>query len=66
MKFNSNLTSADKTTIKKFKQMSNEIIIKPADKNLGIVLLTTDDYIAQCTKHLSDKYLQISQQLPKR
>ena len=27
---------------------------KPADKNLSIVLLNTNDYITQCTNHLSD------------
>ena len=30
------------------------VIIKPADKNLGIVLMDTDDYIEQCVSHLSD------------
>ena len=54
MRFNTNLTSTDKSTIIKFKRVSNEVIIKPADKNLGIVLLNTDDYITQCTNHLSD------------
>ena len=31
------------------------ITIKPADKNLGIVLLNTDDYVAACLAHLTDK-----------
>ena len=34
--------------------MRDKVIIKPADKNLGIVLMDTDDYIAQCTSHLAD------------
>ena len=49
-----NTTKADKQTIHKFKKASNKITIKPADKNLGIVLMHTDDYISQCTKHLAD------------
>ena len=31
-----------------------DIIIKPADKNLGIVILNTSDYITMCTDHLND------------
>ena len=34
--------------------MRSEITIKPTDKNLGIVILNTDDYINQCLKILSD------------
>ena len=34
---------------------NREIIIKPADKNLGIVILNCDDYRTMCLKHLSDK-----------
>ena len=40
-RFSSNVTQEERATIKKFKQVSNEVIIKPADKNLGIVLLNT-------------------------
>lgn len=40
--------------IKKFQQLRNEVTIKPADKNLGNVLLNTDDYITLCTSHLGD------------
>ena len=54
MRFSSNVTDADKVTIKKFKMARSEVTIKPADKNLGIVLLDTDQYVSQCTKHLSD------------
>ena len=35
-------------------QVKSEVTIKPVDKNLGIVILNTDDYLAQCAKHLSD------------
>ena len=43
----SNITPKEKQSIKKLK--------KPAvDKNLGIILLNTEDYIEQCLKHLAD------------
>lgn len=40
--------------IKKLKQSRSEITIKPADKNLGIVIMNANDYIGQCMKLLSD------------
>ena len=36
-------------------QRTNTVTIKPADKNLGIVMMDTDDYITQYLKHLTDK-----------
>ena len=54
MRFSSNVTENEKAAIKKFKQKTGEITIKPADKNLGLVLLNTDDYITQCINLLSD------------
>ena len=38
------------------------VTIKPADKNLGIVIMDTDDYITQCLEHLRDTntYRQIT------
>ena len=54
LRFTSNVTEKEKTAIKKFKQINDKIIIKPADKNLGLVLLNTDDYITQCVNLLSD------------
>ena len=51
---NHNITSTDKETIQKFNHLTDKVIIKPADKNLGIVLMDTDDYIGQCISHLSD------------
>ena len=32
-----------------------KITFKPADKNLGVVLLNTDDYVMQCITHLSNR-----------
>lgn len=54
MTFNTNVSKTDEFIIHKFKQIRNQVTIKPADKNLGIVLLNTDDYITQCANHLSD------------
>ena len=30
------------------------ITIKPADKNLGVAIMNTEDYITQCMAHLTD------------
>lgn len=54
MRSNINTSSTDEATIRKFKKMRDKVTIKPADKNLGIVLLNMDDYISQCTNHLRD------------
>ena len=54
LQFTSNISKEDEVAIKKFKQMRDRVTIKPADKNLGIVLMDTDDYLAQCTSHLAD------------
>ena len=50
-----NLNKQARLAIKKFKQQQTSVTIKPADKNLGVVILDTDDYIQQCTTLLSDK-----------
>jgi hypothetical protein len=34
---------------------NHDIVIKPADKNLGLVVLNTSNYEAMCLSHLSDK-----------
>lgn len=41
------------TTLRKL-QREQSIIFKPADKNLGLVILNTVDYKQMCLKHLSD------------
>lgn len=33
---------------------NKNIVIKPADKNLGLVVLNTNDYYIMCMKHLND------------
>ncbi len=50
----SNLTQPQRKTLTKFKNSRQTITIKPADKNLGIVLMNTDDYFGQCMTQLSD------------
>ena len=54
MTFNNNMSSSDESTLQKFKQLRDQVTIKPADKNLGLVLMNTDDYITQCTSQLAD------------
>ena len=49
-----NLTKKQQQSLTKLKKSKTQITIKPADKNLGIVLMNTDDYILQCATHLSD------------
>ena len=49
-----NLTKQQQNTIKKLQKSRNSITIKPADKNLGIVVLDTEDYLKECVEHLSD------------
>ena len=50
----SNITKTEFTALKQLKRSRSELTIKPADKNLGIVLLDADDYIKQCMLILSD------------
>ena len=49
-----NLTKKQEESLQKFKRSRTELTLKPADKNLGIVLMNTDDYILQCVTHLSN------------
>ena len=49
-----NLSVGQRKAIAKFQHNRNTITIKPADKNLGIVIMDTDDYITQCTTLLMD------------
>lgn len=43
-----NLTKNQRKIITRFSKSKQRITIKPADKNLGIVIMDTDDYLAQC------------------
>ena len=54
LKQNPNISPKERNAVKKLKSARTEITIKPADKNLGIVVLNTDDYVTQCTSLLSD------------
>jgi hypothetical protein len=52
------------TTLKSI-ETNNDIVIKPADKNLSITVLDKIDYSNMCKKHLSDKtYLLIHNYTP--
>ena len=55
-------------TIKKIKALKHlrnarkKLTVKPADKNLGIVVLDTNDYIEQCITQLSSNSYQLAEQ----
>ena len=49
-----NLTTAEQKALRKLSKSKHKITVKPADKNLGVVIMDTDDYISQCTATLSD------------
>ena len=51
---NPNLTKQQHTSLKKLQRARRNVTIKPADKNLDLVLLNTDDYITLCMAHLTD------------
>lgn len=54
-KHQSNLSKQQRKAIKKLVKNRQHITIKPADKNLGIVVLDTDDYLKQCIMHLTNQ-----------
>ena len=43
-----NLTRKAKAAIKTLKYNQQKLIIKPADENVGIVIMNTDNYLLQC------------------
>ena len=49
-----NLTRQQRKAIANLRRERQTVTIKPADKNLGIVIMNTDDYIQQCVAQLSD------------
>ncbi len=49
-----NLPKEQCTALTRFKKTRQNLTVKPADKNLGIVVMNTDDYITQCMAHLTD------------
>ena len=59
-----NLTKKEKNTIKSFKNASQTLTIKPADKNLGIVIMKTDDYLQQCAMLLKNNTYRLAQLYP--
>ena len=49
-----NLSTIQRQAVKCFKSTQATVTIKPADKNLRLVVLDTDDYIHLCASHLAD------------
>ncbi len=49
-----NISKTEQRFLKRLKHTRNEVTIKPADKNLGIVVLDTDDYLQLCASQLAD------------
>ena len=61
-----NLTRKAKAAIKTLKNNQQKLTIKPADKNLGIVIMNTDDYLLQCSKLLTNEATyRLAQTYPK-
>ena len=50
-----NITPKERKAITQVQHSRHSITIKPADKNLGVVVLDTDDYIAQCASLLKNQ-----------
>ena len=51
-------------SLRKLKNSKELITIKPADKNLGVVILDTTDYINQCIAHLATPSYNLVAQFP--
>ena len=50
-----NLSLQQQKIMKKLQRSRQVITIKPADKNLGVVVLDTEDYLTQCCNLLTDE-----------
>ena len=60
-----NLSPQQQRAIRKLQRTRHSITIKPADKNLGIVILDTDDYLMQCCHILMDeKSYRVAERYP--
>ena len=49
-----NLSHKQQEALNKMQHLRHVITIKPADKNLGVAIMNTEDYITQCMAHLTD------------
>ncbi len=58
-----NLSHEETLAIKALRHMKN-LTVKPADKNLGIAVLNTHDYLTQCMSHLTSPSYQLVQAFP--
>ena len=62
----SNLPPPQRKSLFNLKKQRMRITIKPADKNLGIVIMDTDDYISQCTEHLNSNTYRLVDEYPSK
>ena len=58
-----NITHKESKSLKILNK-TNQITIKPADKNLGVVIMDTTDYLEQCLIHLSSETYQLLNSIP--
>lgn len=58
-----NLTKKETSSIKKLKN-TKDLTIKAADKNLGIVVMNSEDYVDQIISHLSSDTYRIVKEFP--
>ena len=49
-----NLSNTQHQAFNNLQYLRHAVTLKPADKNLGIVLMHTDEYIMECMTHLTD------------
>ena len=61
-----NISKSERNSILKLKNAKNHLTIKPADKNLGIVLMNTKDYVQQCLQHLKTPTYSLTSEFPSR
>ena len=57
-----NVSKSDLRAIQELKR--RDIVIKPADKNLGIAILNDKDYVSQCLLHLSSSTYARTESFP--
>ncbi len=59
-----NLPKEQCTALTRFKNTRQNLTVKPAYQNLGIVVMNTDDYITQYMAHLTGPNRQTNNELP--
>ena len=59
-----NLSQKQRRAINSLRKSRDTITIKPADKNLGIAIMNTDDYVQQCLIHLASSTYNVVSEYP--